>query len=44
MSCVLKVAPILLTASLLERMRNNYMILEVWDKKTTAENDQVKKR
>ena len=34
-------APMLLTCSLLERMRNNVMVLEVWDKKTTAEKDQV---
>ena len=32
----------LLTRPLLERMRNNVMVLEVWDKKTTAERDQVR--
>ena len=31
----------LLTGSLLERMRNNYMVIEVWDKKTSSENDQL---
>ena len=36
-----QVAPVLLTQSLLERMRNNFMIVEVWDKKTSSENDQV---
>ena len=28
-----QVAPVLMTASLLERMRDNYMVVEVWDKK-----------
>lgn len=32
----------MLTTSLLERMRNNVMVVEVWDKKTTAEKDQVR--
>ncbi|KAK7503764.1 hypothetical protein BaRGS_00004887, partial [Batillaria attramentaria] len=36
-----QVAPVLVTSSLLERMRNNYMVIEVWDKKTTAENDKL---
>lgn len=31
----------LLSTALLERMRNNFMVIEVWDKKTSAENDQV---
>ena len=31
----------LVTPSLLERMRNNYMVIEVWDKKTSAQDDQV---
>ncbi|XP_035686866.1 C2 domain-containing protein 3-like isoform X2 [Branchiostoma floridae] len=31
--------PVLLTPALLERMRNNFMIIEVWDKKTSAQND-----
>ncbi|XP_066282765.1 C2 domain-containing protein 3-like isoform X2 [Branchiostoma lanceolatum] len=31
--------PVLLTPALLERMRNNFMIIEVWDKKTSAHND-----
>ena len=39
---VVKVAPMLLSSSLLERMRNNFMVIEVWDKKTSAENDQVR--
>lgn len=30
-----------MTRSLLERMRNNFMVIEVWDKKTSAQNDQV---
>ena len=34
-------APVLLTGSLLERLRNNMMVVEVWDKKTTAEHDQL---
>ncbi|XP_055958923.1 C2 domain-containing protein 3 [Patella vulgata] len=37
----LQVAPVLITPSLLERMRNNFMVIEVWDKKTTAENDKL---
>jgi len=36
-----QVAPVLVTRSLLERMRNNFMVIEVWDKKTAAQNDQV---
>jgi len=36
-----QVVPVLVTRSLLERMRNNFMVIEVWDKKTTAQNDQV---
>ncbi|XP_076468573.1 C2 domain-containing protein 3-like isoform X2 [Babylonia areolata] len=36
-----QVAPVLVTGSLLERMRNNCMVIEVWDKKTTAENDKL---
>ena len=31
----------LMSTALLERMRNNFMVIEVWDKKTSAENDQV---
>ena len=31
----------LLSTALLERMRNNFMVIEVWDKKTSAENDEV---
>ena len=38
---MLQVAPVLLTASLLERTRNNVMVIEVWDKKTSAQNDQL---
>ncbi len=37
-----QVAPVLLTQSLLERLRNNFMIIEVWDKKTSSENDHVR--
>ncbi|OWF51153.1 C2 domain-containing protein 3-like [Mizuhopecten yessoensis] len=36
-----QIAPVLLSGSLLERMRNNFMVVEVWDKKTSAENDQL---
>ena len=36
-----QMAPVLLTKSLLERMRNNFMIIEVWDKKTSSENDHI---
>ena len=36
-----QVVPVLVTRSLLERMRNNFMVIEVWDKKTSALNDQV---
>lgn len=31
----------LMTPVLLERMRNNYMIVEVWDKKVSADGDKV---
>ncbi|XP_041357389.1 C2 domain-containing protein 3-like [Gigantopelta aegis] len=34
-----QVVPVLITPSLMERMRNNFMVIEVWDKKTTAEAD-----
>ncbi|XP_071786712.1 C2 domain-containing protein 3-like isoform X1 [Asterias amurensis] len=37
----MQVYPVLLTPSLLERARNNFMMIEVWDKKTSAENDQL---
>ncbi|XP_069129079.1 C2 domain-containing protein 3-like isoform X6 [Argopecten irradians] len=36
-----QIAPVLLSGSLLERMRNNFMVVEVWDKKTSAENDKL---
>ncbi|ELU08216.1 hypothetical protein CAPTEDRAFT_197535 [Capitella teleta] len=36
-----QVAPMLLTASVLERMKNNFVVVEVWDKKTTSEKDQL---
>lgn len=36
-----QIAPVLVSQSLLERMRNNFMIVEVWDKKTNSENDKV---
>ena len=38
---LLQVAPVLVTESLLERLKNNFMIVEVWDKKTSADNDKV---
>ena len=37
----LQVSPVLLTQSLLARMRNNFTVIEVWDKKTSAQHDQV---
>ncbi|XP_072039618.1 C2 domain-containing protein 3-like [Amphiura filiformis] len=37
----IQVAPVLVTPSLLERTRNNVMVIEVWDKKTSAQNDQL---
>ncbi|XP_038063110.1 C2 domain-containing protein 3-like [Patiria miniata] len=37
----MQVSPVLLTPSLLERARNNCMVIEVWDKKTSAQNDQL---
>ena len=37
----LQVAPVLMTPSLLERMRNNYMVVEVWDKPATGEADKL---
>ncbi|KAK3100781.1 hypothetical protein FSP39_025242 [Pinctada imbricata] len=37
----IQIAPVLVSDSLLERMRNNFMIVEVWEKKTTAENDKL---
>ncbi|XP_063970605.1 C2 domain-containing protein 3-like [Lytechinus pictus] len=36
-----QVSPVLLTQSLLERMRNNFTVIEVWDKKTSAQHDQL---
>lgn len=36
-----QIAPVLVSQSLLERMRNNFMVVEIWDKKTNAENDKV---
>ncbi|XP_078324570.1 C2 domain-containing protein 3-like isoform X2 [Crassostrea virginica] len=36
-----QIAPVLVSQSLLERMRNNFMIVEVWDKKTNSENDKL---
>ncbi|KAJ8027861.1 C2 domain-containing protein 3 [Holothuria leucospilota] len=36
-----QVAPVLLTPSLLERTRNNFMVVEVWDKKTSGQNDEL---
>ncbi|XP_070553573.1 C2 domain-containing protein 3-like [Ptychodera flava] len=37
----IQVAPVLVTTALLERTRSNFMVVEVWDKKTSAENDQL---
>ena len=38
----IQTAPMLLTRALLDRMRNNFMIIEVWDKRTTsAQNNDV---
>ena len=31
----------LLTSSLLERLRNNMLVVEVWDKQTTADGDRL---
>nr|XP_006820715.1 PREDICTED: C2 domain-containing protein 3-like [Saccoglossus kowalevskii] len=36
-----QVAPVLLTNALLERTKNNFMVVEVWDKKTSAEDDKL---
>ncbi|XP_052719599.1 C2 domain-containing protein 3-like [Crassostrea angulata] len=36
-----QIAPVLVSQSLLERMRNNFMVVEIWDKKTNAENDKL---
>ncbi|XP_053399357.1 C2 domain-containing protein 3-like [Mercenaria mercenaria] len=36
-----QVAPVLMSQSLLERLKNNFMIVEVWDKKTSADNDKL---
>ncbi|XP_013378816.1 C2 domain-containing protein 3-like [Lingula anatina] len=36
-----QIGPVLVTQYLLERMRNNFMVLEVWDKKTGAQNDKL---
>lgn len=41
MLIIWQVAPVLLTPSLLERTRNNFMVVEVWDKKTSGQNDEV---
>ncbi|XP_067663139.1 C2 domain-containing protein 3-like [Haliotis asinina] len=37
----LQVAPVLLSPALLERMRNNFLVIEVWDKKTAAGDDKL---
>ncbi|KAK3584373.1 hypothetical protein CHS0354_001298 [Potamilus streckersoni] len=36
-----QIAPVLISQSLLERMRNNFMVVEIWDKKASAENDKL---
>ena len=33
--------PFVLTPSILQRMKNNYVIIEVWNKLTTAGNDEL---
>nr|KAI8756892.1 C2 domain-containing protein 3-like [Biomphalaria glabrata] len=37
----LQVAPVLMTSQLMERLRNNFMIVEVWDKKVGSESDKL---
>ncbi|XP_048237074.1 C2 domain-containing protein 3-like isoform X2 [Haliotis rufescens] len=37
----LQVAPVLLSPALLERMRNNFLVIEVWDKTTAAGDDKL---
>ncbi|BFZ15049.1 hypothetical protein BsWGS_18088 [Bradybaena similaris] len=37
----LQVAPVLVTPTLLERMRDNFMVVELWDKKASSENDKL---
>lgn len=39
--CVLQVAPVPLTSKLLERMRNNVMVIEVWLRASAALNDKL---
>lgn len=34
----------LVTPGVLDRMRDNYMILEVWDKKASHKNDKVSEK
>ncbi|KAL3878157.1 hypothetical protein ACJMK2_030527 [Sinanodonta woodiana] len=36
-----QIAPVLISQSLLERLRNNFMVVEVWDKKASSENDKL---
>ena len=33
--------PVMLKESLLERTRNNFMVIEIWNKSLSAENDEV---
>ena len=37
----MKVSPVHLTASLLERLKDNYIIVEVWDRRIGANGDKV---
>ncbi|CAH1777586.1 unnamed protein product [Owenia fusiformis] len=37
----MQVAPVQITRPLLDRMRNNFMVIEIWDKKTTGQNDEL---
>lgn len=42
MTCLcLQVTPVTLTTRLLERMRNNVMVIEVWIKATSSEQDKL---
>ena len=37
----LQIIPVMLKESLLERTRNNFMVIEIWNKSLSAENDEV---
>ena len=38
---LMQVTPVLLTAPLLERFKDNYIIVEVWDRRVGASGDKV---